>query len=129
MQAYPKAARLPDRASFERVLRHGKRYRASGLTVAYLPNAVFRPRLGLVVPKRHVRHATMRNRIKRIIRESFRMQGTRLQPGDVVVMVYREAVNLPPGGLRQSMDGLLARCAQRPLEEDGMDERTLCAIS
>jgi len=37
-------------------------------------NALGHPRLGLVIAKKHVRRATARNRIKRIIRETFRHQ-------------------------------------------------------
>jgi ribonuclease P protein component len=128
VQDFPKTARLPDRAVFERVLRHGKRYRTQGLTVSYLPGNQPRARLGLVVPKRQVRHATMRNRIKRVVRESFRMHGSSLCPGDVVVLVYREAAELPAAALRQAIDGLLARCPQH-LQQDSMNERVLCAIS
>ena len=124
---FPKTARLTDRASFERVLRQGKRHRAHGLTMVFLPNALFRARLGLVVPKRHVRRATMRNRIKRIIREAFRMQAGSLQSADMVVLVYKEAAELPAATLRETIDRLLSRCAQR--QGNSVDEEAMCAIS
>lgn len=50
------------------------------------PNNKPHPRLGLIVAKKHVRLATQRNRIKRLIRESFRQQKN-LPPLDVVVLV------------------------------------------
>ena len=124
---FPRTARLTDRASFERVLRQGRRHRAHGLTMVFMPNTYFRARLGLVVPKRQVRRATMRNRIKRIVREAFRLQAGSLQSADMVVLVYREAAELPVVTLRETIDRLLSRCAQR--QENGVDEEVVCAIS
>jgi len=44
-------------------------------------------RLGLAVAKKHVRRAVDRNRIKRVVRESFRRQQHRLKGLDLVVLV------------------------------------------
>ncbi len=47
-------------------------------------------RLGLAVPKKNIPSAVERNRIKRIIRESFRSQKNRLKGRDVVVFVKKQ---------------------------------------
>ncbi len=47
-------------------------------------------RLGLAVPKKNIPGAVDRNRIKRIIRESFRLQKGRLEGKDVVVFVKKQ---------------------------------------
>ena len=47
-------------------------------------------RLGLVVPKKNVSKAVERNRIKRLIRESFRLRKSRLKGKDVVVFVKKQ---------------------------------------
>ena len=47
-------------------------------------------RLGLAVPKKNISGAVERNRIKRFIRESFRMQKGRLRGKDVVVFVKKQ---------------------------------------
>ncbi len=47
------------------------------------------PRLGIVVPKRGTRLAVRRNRIKRLIRESFRLHIEEIPPVDVVVQVFK----------------------------------------
>ena len=47
-------------------------------------------RLGLAVPKKNISGAVERNRIKRFIRESFRMQKGRLKGKDVVVFVKKQ---------------------------------------
>ncbi|MDH5570411.1 MAG: ribonuclease P protein component [Gammaproteobacteria bacterium] len=44
-------------------------------------------RLGLIVPKRQIKSAVKRNRVKRLIRESFRCHQDHLQGLDVVVLV------------------------------------------
>ncbi len=51
-------------------------------------------RLGLAIAKKQIRRAVDRNRIKRIIRESFRRQREQLPPVDIVVMVRRPLLEL-----------------------------------
>jgi len=46
-------------------------------------------RLGLAVPKKNISRAVERNRIKRLIRESFRLRKCRLEGKDVVVFVKK----------------------------------------
>ncbi len=51
-------------------------------------------RLGLAIAKKQLRRAVDRNRIKRVIRESFRNQHSDLPAVDVVVMVRRSILEL-----------------------------------
>jgi ribonuclease P protein component len=52
------------------------------------PNGLASSRLGLVIAKKNVRLAVQRNRIKRIVRETFRLH--RAQPAiDIVVLARR----------------------------------------
>lgn len=44
------------------------------------------PRLGLAISKRKIKKAVARNRIKRLVRESFRLNQSRLPAIDVVVL-------------------------------------------
>lgn len=87
---FAKSARLRRRSEFELLLRQGRRQSDSCFTVISLPvapdpsNAA--PRLGLVVPKKQVPLAVERNRIKRVVRESFRQQQTLLPKLDIAVM-------------------------------------------
>jgi ribonuclease P protein component len=50
-------------------------------------------RVGIVVAKKHVNLAVQRNRIKRLIRESFRQQQCDLPKMDIVVLVRKGAAN------------------------------------
>lgn len=50
-----------------------------------------RPRLGIAAPKRAVRRAVDRSRIKRVIREGFRAEAATLPSVDIVVGVKRDA--------------------------------------
>lgn len=47
------------------------------------------PRLGLAITKKKVKLAVMRNRIKRLTREYFRLNAHRLAPIDVVLIVKK----------------------------------------
>ena len=47
------------------------------------------PRLGLVVAKKNIRHATGRNRAKRHIRETFRLRQDEIGGLDIVVLVRK----------------------------------------
>lgn len=50
------------------------------------PNAGDWPRLGLAIARKHARAAVARNRIKRVVRESFRHHQAELGPLDIVVL-------------------------------------------
>ena len=63
------------------VRRHGV------IRVRCLENDFVAPRLGVIVPKKGNRTAVRRNRIKRIVRDQFRLAQTRLLPVDVIVHV------------------------------------------
>jgi ribonuclease P protein component len=49
-------------------------------------NGLDRPRLGLVIAKKNIRLAVQRNRVKRIIRESFRLHQHQLPAIDMILL-------------------------------------------
>ncbi|HET8709725.1 MAG TPA: ribonuclease P protein component [Spongiibacteraceae bacterium] len=72
---FPKALRLLTPADFKQVFDAADlRVSNKELLILARVNLLDRPRLGLVIAKKHIRLATQRNRIKRVIRESFRAQ-------------------------------------------------------
>ncbi|WP_151194749.1 ribonuclease P protein component [Methylophaga frappieri] len=71
---------------FTRVFRQGKRCGGTGLTLIALPSNVGHPRLGLAIAKKHIKLACQRNRIKRLIRDSFRQHQHQLGSLDIVVL-------------------------------------------
>lgn len=72
---FPKALRLLTPADFKQVFDAADlRVSSKELLILARVNFLERPRLGLVIAKKHIRLANQRNRVKRIIRESFRAQ-------------------------------------------------------
>jgi ribonuclease P protein component len=57
------------------------------LTVLARPNGQELARLGVIIAKRHVKKAVLRNRIRRLIRENFRHQQSQLIGLDFVVLL------------------------------------------
>ena len=78
------------------MLRQGTRLRADGYTFFIERRAAGRPRLGMLVSRKHSAAATDRNRLKRCIREAFRLEQEKLGPIDVLVR--------PPERIRASAD-------------------------
>ena len=56
------------------------------LLVLARPNGLERSRLGLAIAKKHTPRAVQRNRIKRIVRESFMLNQPFSRPVDTVVL-------------------------------------------
>ncbi len=88
--ALPKSSLLKKSAEFNQVYRRGNRLRGKGFTFIYLTGDQPVSRLGISV-SRKVGNAVRRNRIKRIIRETFR-QRREIFPrsSDIVIAVRPE---------------------------------------
>src|SRR5271166_4144153 len=86
--------RLHRRRDFSLAIRQGRRYGASGLIlwVYRHPDAKTPPRMGLAIPRAYG-NAVARNRLKRLLREVFRLNKSELPQG--VDMVF-SARNLLP---------------------------------
>ena len=84
--------RLARKSDFERLLREGARRSRSGYMFYVAARAEGPPRLGILISRKHAAKATMRNGIKRCIREAFRLEQARLGALDVLVR--------PPYGAR-----------------------------
>lgn len=84
--------RLKNKPQFQLVFKNGTKLSLNGLAVYYQNNSLQYPRLGISLTKRNVSSAADRNRIKRIIRESFRLQQHDLPNNDLVVVAYGNTV-------------------------------------
>ncbi len=82
------AHRLLRKDGFDRVL-HAENLADKYFKVFFARNANNNARLGIVASKRMLPHATDRNRVKRIIRETFRQHRIKSRNIDLVVMVRR----------------------------------------
>lgn len=107
--------RLPGGA-FDRVYKNGKRAAHRGLVLIVSAQGDSNSggpavRLGVVVGRNVARDAVPRNRLKRILRESFRIHADRLAPHpmDCILLARPPAASLKT---RQEADGILEKLFQ-----------------
>lgn len=109
-QGFPRRLRLLTAGDYRRVFEtavfkvHGK-----GLMALARPNALGYPRIGLIFSKKNVRRAVDRNRLKRIVRESVRLQQHRLPSVDIVVLARRGVQELDNASVQRQLHGMWRR--------------------
>jgi ribonuclease P protein component len=90
---FSRRLRLTCPADFQRVFQQACKSTSPEFTVLAIANQQAYPRLGLAIAKKHVRRAVDRNRIKRLIRESFRHNQALLSGLDIVVLARKGVDN------------------------------------
>ncbi|RLC26913.1 MAG: ribonuclease P protein component [Deltaproteobacteria bacterium] len=92
--SFPKSERLLKRPDFVNVNRSGRRYHTRHFTVIIRKNRLGITRLGVTVTKR-TGNAVRRNRIKRLVREFFRLNKAHFPQGyDIVIAAKKDASDL-----------------------------------
>jgi len=92
--SFPKCKRLLNRTEFVNLNRSGKRLHTKHFTIIFKQNGLSVTRLGLTV-SRKVGKAVRRNRVKRLIREFFRLNRSYIPQGyDIVIIAKKDADHL-----------------------------------
>lgn len=112
LQGFSPAQRLLSPVEFARVFKSGRRGGDRWFNVVVAPGSCPFARLGLAVSRKVSRSAVQRNRIKRLVRESFRKHSPQLPALDIVVMARPGAAECDNPQLATSIDALLERTAR-----------------
>lgn len=111
MAGLPPHARLRRAADFAALRNARGRWQAKHFLLRWIESPETVARLGLAVSRKVSKRAVQRNRIKRIVRESFREQRDGLPPFDVLVIARSSAVAADRPALRADL-----QCAWQKLK-------------
>ena len=103
------ALRLRSKLQFDAIYASGRRIDDRFFAVRVKPNGLDHPRLGLAVAVKTAGSGVARNRLRRLVRESFRLAQHELPAIDVVVNVKNAAAATPASTLRASLATLWNR--------------------
>jgi ribonuclease P protein component len=109
----PRCVRLRRHEDFTRVFNDNLRASDELLTVLARRNQLEHARLGLAVSRKAVGNAVHRNRLKRIMREVFRLTRSELPAIDIVVLARPRSAEATSTELRRSLQDLLQRMNAR----------------
>ncbi|WP_439134675.1 ribonuclease P protein component [Pseudomaricurvus sp.] len=122
-KAFPKSLRMLNASDYQAVF-NDARFKASHQNLLILsrsnasPVSGGVPRLGLVIAKKHIRLAVQRNRIKRILRETFRHHQQELGGIDAVVLARRGLDQLDNAQLHKLFNKQWARIIKKASQAD-----------
>ena len=112
MARFDKRARVRKPGEYTAVLDEGARL-PGRLLDAIVKTGGEHARLGLAIASRNVANATRRNRLKRLVRESFRHSADKLPAVDVVITARRAGASSTDAAVREELMQLWARIAAR----------------
>lgn len=101
-----KFLRVKKKKEFTKILKSGKRAHAETLTIVYFPSD--RPKSAVCVGKKFGK-SVVRNRIKRLLREAFRMQAEKISPHYSILLIPRVAEEYSFASFQRDIGKLLKK--------------------
>ncbi|WDI79091.1 ribonuclease P protein component [Candidatus Purcelliella pentastirinorum] len=108
---YPKKYRLLYNSEFKNILFKNNRIVTLFLNVYFNCNNLTFPRLGIIISKKVIRLSNDRNRVKRLLRESFRMNKKNIRFIDFLIFPKRILCNLNNSEIFKLLDNLWCKYA------------------
>lgn len=110
---FPRELRLLTPSQFSNVFNNPVKAVSDHLTLLAKHNNLDHPRIGLTIAKKKEKRAVGRNRIKRIIRESFRLNQHNLPNIDIVVIARNDVGKADNEDLHKQLLRLWKKISQR----------------
>jgi ribonuclease P protein component len=104
--------RVRKSGEYQAVFANSKRSADDFFTILYRSSELSSARLGFAISAKRIRTAVARNRLRRLIRETFRIEQSRLAGLDVVAMARDQAVRADNATLRKSLLNHWSRLAE-----------------
>ncbi|NVJ66041.1 MAG: ribonuclease P protein component [Gammaproteobacteria bacterium] len=112
-ERFPATYRLLTAKQYKQVFTNPVKATSKDFTLLACQNNLDYPRLGIIVAKKNVRLAVDRNRLKRLIRESFRTHNQALPAIDCVILARRASSEQPNQVLFGQLAGLWKKINKR----------------
>ncbi|MGJ8692908.1 MAG: ribonuclease P protein component [Thalassotalea sp.] len=110
---FNRESRLLTPGHFQNVFKNATRFSSKHFTILITPNNDGNNRLGLAIAKKRVKLAVQRNRIKRLVRENFRLNQDKIPNIDMVVMVKSGIDDLDNQEINQQIASIWRKIIQR----------------
>ncbi len=104
---------MRSKAEFQAAYEHGRRFGNGFFGVTAIPNDKGGPRLGLAVAVKTAGGGVQRNRIRRMIRESFRLHQHELPSVDLIVSIRDRTRTAPREELRTGLAALWQKVSEQ----------------
>ncbi len=118
MNGFDRSCRLVSSADFSYVFSKPTKVADNCFVILASSSSCQRSRLGLAVAKKQAKLAVQRNRLKRLIRESFRNYHFSHKPMDCVVLIKHQTQKVDNQSLFKKLDKLWLKLEQR-FNQDG----------
>lgn len=110
---FSRESRLLTPGHFQAVFSNPIRFSSNNFTLLITVNSVNQNRIGFAIAKKRIKLAVQRNRIKRLVRESFRLHQHQLANIDIVVMAKSGTDQLDNSAITQQIEKLWRKIIQR----------------
>ena len=112
---------IKENTEFQKVLKSGKWFGAECLVIYVLPNYREENRIGVAVGKKAGK-SVVRNRLKRLIREAYRLIEEQLESGFDIVIVWKSSANIDNVNFDVVQKSLLKCLNKANLMKKGIEE-------